>query len=325
MNNSIIKHTSISIIIRKAVIVIITCFLFQINASSQIVNTNSDIKKIGTFFKKVGSSIKIPTLPSIKFPKKEKKVVDTVIKVKPVKVEKIRPSQTSKIKLVLPTLDFSKIKLWNKKPNLLAISKHKLNVLKKNKETQLMDEIETLDISLQKLEEKKIDILESKNELLLDLAALKVQDSLKSILKFDIIDANTKEEPLFTIPVGFTDMDEQIRNLILLGKLPVDNALTTRPYFTTNKQSLNKIVSLIDSNMNYEGELYSKHKINISLLPFSFTQKINTDHPYGGNDGSMTMSKGYQFQASTGVFVKLGHLKIQFRPEYISTASGAYK
>ena len=325
MNNSIIKHTSISIIIRKAIIVIIACFLFQINASSQIVNTNSDIKKIGTFFKKVGSSIKIPTLPSIKFPKKEKKIVDTVIKVKPVKVEKIRPSQTSKIKVVLPTLDFSKIKLWNKKPNLLAISKHKLNALKKNKETQLMDEIETLDLSLQKLEEKKIDILETKNELLLDLAALKVQDSLKSILKFDIIDANTKEEPLFTIPVGFTDMDEQIRNLILLGKLPVDNALTTRPYFTTNKQSLNKIVSLIDSNMNYEGELYSKHKINISLLPFSFTQKINTDHPYGGNDGSMTMSKGYQFQASTGVFVKLGHLKIQFRPEYTSTASGAYK
>ena len=121
MNNSIIKHTSISIIIRKAIIVIIACFLFQINASSQIVNTNSDIKKIGTFFKKVGSSIKIPKLPSIKFPKKEKKVVDTVIKVKPVKVEKIRPSQTSKIKVVLPTLDFSKIKLWNKKPNLLAI------------------------------------------------------------------------------------------------------------------------------------------------------------------------------------------------------------
>ena len=79
MNNSIIKHTSISIIIRKAVIVIITCFLFQINASSQIVNTNSDIKKIGTFFKKVGSSIKIPTLPSIKFPKKEKKVVGDYI------------------------------------------------------------------------------------------------------------------------------------------------------------------------------------------------------------------------------------------------------
>ena len=187
------------------------------------------------------------------------------------KVEKIRPSQTSKIKVVLPTLDFSKIKLWNKKPNLLAISKHKLNVLKKNKETQLMDEIETLDLSLQKLEEKKIDILESKNELLLDLAALKVQDSLKSILKFDIIDANTKEEPLFTIPVGFTDMDEQIRNLILLGKLPVDNALTTRPYFTTNKQSLNKIVSLIDSNMNYEGELYSKHKINKKSKIFFIT------------------------------------------------------
>jgi hypothetical protein len=184
MNNSFFKYLLFRPLFIRAVFFTFSCLLLNNNATGQIVKSNPEIKKIGTFFKKVGSSIKIPKLPSIKFPKKEKKVVDTVIKVKPVKVEKIRPSQTSKIKVVLPTLNFSKIKLWNKKPNLLAISKHKLNVLKKNKETQLMDEIETLDISLQKLEEKKIDIIESKNELLLDLAALKVQDSLKSILNY---------------------------------------------------------------------------------------------------------------------------------------------
>jgi len=325
MNNSFIKHTSFSIFFRKAVLVIVACFFIQVTASAQIVNTNSDLKKIGTYIKDLGSAIKMPKLPTINFKKKEKKKIDTVAIVKPAKVEKIRPSQTSKIKVVLPTIDFSKVNFWKRKKDALAISKHKLNVLKQNKESQITYEIETLDISLQKLEEKKLDIIESKNDLLKDLAALKIQDSLKSILRYDIIDANTKEEPLFTIPVGFTDMDEQIRNLVLLGKLPTDNTLTMRPYFTTNKQSLNKIVSLIDSNLNYEGELYSKHKINVSLLPLSFTQKVNTDHPYGGNDGSMTMSKGYQFQVSAGVFVKIGHLKIQYRPEYVSTASGEYK
>lgn len=328
MNNGFIKYLVFHPIFKKAAFIFLACLFLNTTASAQIIKSNPELKKIGTYIKSVGSSIKLPKLPKITLPtipKKEKKVVDTVIKVKPVKVEKIRPSQTSKIKVVLPTLDFSKIKLWNKNPNPLAISKHKLNVLKKNKVSQITDQIEALDFSIQKLEEKKLDILETKNELLQDLAALKIQDSLKSILRNDIIDANIKEEPLFTIPVGFTDMDEQVRNLVLLGKLPVDDALTIRPYFTTTKQSLNKIVSFIDSNMNYEGELYSKHKINISMLPLSFTQKLNTDHPYGGNDGTMSMSKGYQFQASTGVFVKLGHLKIQFRPEYISTANGQYQ
>ncbi len=303
----------------------LACFLINTSTSAQIVNTNRDVKKIGTFFKNIGSNIKLPKFSKINFKKKDQKNTDTVKPVKIVKIEKIRPAQTSKIKVVLPKINFNNVHLWKRKSNGLGISNHKLNVLKKNKERQISDQIETLDFNLQKLEEKKLDILETKNDLLKDLADLRTQDSLKSILAFDIIDANTKEEPLFTIPVGFTDMDEQVRNLILLGKLPNDNTLTNRPYFTTNKQSLNKIVSLIDSNLNYEGELYSKHKINISLLPLSFTQKITTDHPYGGNDGSMSLSKGYQFQVSTGVFVKLGHLKIQYRPEYISTASDKYK
>jgi len=325
MNNVFIKHISFLSISRKAVIIMVACFLLNTSASAQIVNTNSNIKKVGTYFKNIGSSIKLPKFPKINFKKKDKKITDTVKPVKVDKIVKVRTTQASKIKVVLPKVNFNNVHLWKRKSNGLGISNHKLNVIKKNKERQISDQIEILDFNLQKLEVKKLDILETKNELLKDLADLKIQDSLKSILAFDIIDANTKEEPLFTIPVGFTDMDEQVRNLILLGKLPNDNTLTIRPYFTTNKQSLNKIVSLIDSNLNYEGELYSKRKINISLLPLSFTQKINTDHPYGGNDGSMSLSKGYQFQVSTGVFIKLGHLKIQYRPEYISTASQNYK
>ena len=324
MNNCFINNSLCQRLFKKGILLGLAFLLINASASAQVVNTNSDINKIGKYIKNVGASIKLPKIPKFNLNKKDKKATDTIIAKAP-RVQKNRPSQTSKIKVVLPTIDFSKLHFLKKKSNGINISNAKLNVLKKNKITQINDQIEALDFKIQKLEEKKLDILESKNDLLHDLAALKIQDSLKSILAYDIIDANTKEVPLFSIPVGFTDMDEQVRNLILLGKLPADNSLTIRPYFTTNKQTFSKIVSLIDTNLNYEGTVYDKHNINVTLLPFSFTQKLNTDHPFGGNDGTMTMSKGYQFQVSTGVFVQLGHLKIQFRPEYVSTASDPYQ
>jgi hypothetical protein len=324
MNNCFINNSLCQGLFKKGILLGITFLLIISSASGQVVNTNSDISKIGNYIKNVVASIKLPKLPKFNISKKEKKATDTIIAKAP-RVQKIRPSQTSKIKVVLPTIDFSKLHFLKKKSTGINISNAKLKVLKKNKISQINDQIEALDFKIQKLEEKKLDILESKNDLIHDLAVLKIQDSLKTVLAYDIIDANTKEVPLFTIPVGFTDMDEQVRNLILLGKLPADNSLTIRPYFTTNKQTFSKIVSLIDSNLNYEGTIYDKHNINVTLLPFSFTQKLNSDHPFGGNDGSMTMSKGYQFQVSTGVFVQLGHLKIQFRPEYVNTASDPYQ
>jgi hypothetical protein len=240
--------------------------------------------------------------------------------------------ETSKIKINLPHLDFSNISssklfFWNNKINIdgVAISRNKLGTLKKIKVNTIADNLENLDFKLTKLDEKRNAILEQKNALLNDLELLKIEDSLRKILKPEIIDATKKEQTLFTIPVGFTDMDEQIRNLTLLGQLPNDNSLGERPYFTTNKLSYKKIISLIDSNLNYEGELYTKNNFNISLLPFNFLQKFNSNRPYGGNDGAMTYSRGYQFQASTGIFLHWGNLNIQLRPEYVNASNTSFK
>jgi len=265
---------------------------------------------------------RIINLPS---PKKVKK--DNTEK----SVQKNNSIETGKIKINLPPIDFSiisrsKLFSWNNKINIdgVTISRNKLSNLKKIKINSIEDNIENLEFKLAKIDEKRNAILEQKNILLNDLVALKIQDSLKSILKPEIIDAAIKEVALFTIPVGFTDMDEQIRNLTLLGQLPIDNTLGQRPYFTTNKFSYKKIISLIDSNLNYEGELVTKKNFSISLLPFNFSQKFNSYRPYGGNDGPMTYSRGYQFQTSTGVFVHWGNLNIQLKPEYVNASNASY-
>jgi len=267
-------------------------------------------------------------IKNVHFPKMAKKIITkSTVEVK----KKNNAIETGKIKINLPKIDFaaisnSKLFFWDNKINIdgVNISKNKLSSLKKLKINTISDNIENLDFKLSKLDEKRNSILEQKQELLNDLEALKIQDSLKRVLKPEIIDATIKEHALFTIPVGFTDMDEQIRNLTLLGKLPSDNTLGERPYFTTNKLSYKKIISLIDTNLNYEGELITRKNFSISLLPFNFSQKYNSQRPYGGNDGAMTYSKGYQFQTSTGFFMHWGNLNIQLKPEYVNASNANY-
>jgi len=138
------------------------------------------------------------------------------------------------------------------------------------------------------------------------------------------VDYKTPAYASIAIPVGFTDIDEQVRNLVLLDKIPTDNNLTVRPYYTNSKLTYASLLNLIDTGIHYNGTIYATKHTNVTLLPISFLQKVNTDHPYGWNDGAMSFSKGYQFQVSGGVYAHWHKLKIQLRPEYVSTASSPY-
>ena len=71
--------------------------------------------------------------------------------------------------------------------------------------------------------------------------------------------------------------------------------------------------------------MYQSRGNSISLLPINLSQKLNTDHPYGWNDGAMSYSKGYQMQVAAGIFASFGNLKVQLRPEFVKTASGQYE
>ena len=220
-----------------------------------------------------------------------------------------------------------KLNFWSKNQKLdsFKIPKYKVNQIKKSKIITYRDEISDIDSKIFLLEQNKASLMNQKKAYEKDIATLTSEDSIKEKLKPEIKDALISVRSSLAIPVGFTDIDEQIRNLQLLNKIPSDQSLTIRPYHTDTKFNYAKILSLIDSNIQYNGLLYQSRGNSISLLPINLSQKLNTDHPYGWNDGAMSYSKGYQMQVGAGIFASFGNLKVQLRPEFVKTASGQYE
>ncbi len=144
---------------------------------------------------------------------------------------------------------------------------------------------------------------------------------------FDYFKITPSNKPTaeMSVPVGFTDIDELIRDLQLAGKIAPNDGLTIRPFYTNSDITYNKLLKLIDADIENNNQLVSRPNFNISLLPINFTQKLTTHHPYGWNDGAFSLSKGYQFLIGGGVYIQWHKLKIQLRPEFVNTASGNYE
>jgi len=127
------------------------------------------------------------------------------------------------------------------------------------------------------------------------------------------------------IPVGYTNFDDNIRDLQLLGKLEAQQSLTIRPYILTPKFGYDSLLAMIDPELENNGHLVEKKYLDIQLLPLNFLQKNNSHHPYGWNDGPLSFSKGYQFVGSGGVYIRLGNIHLTLMPEFFKTASSPYE
>jgi hypothetical protein len=135
----------------------------------------------------------------------------------------------------------------------------------------------------------------------------------------------TKNENAMPIAVGYTDFDENIRDLQLLGKLPTDNSLTIRPYILPKSVTYDSLLKAIDPSIVNNGHLVRKKHFDLQLLPVNFLQKYNSHHPYGWNDGPLSFSKGYQYLVSGGVYMRWRNIHLTLRPEYFRTASDQYE
>jgi len=135
----------------------------------------------------------------------------------------------------------------------------------------------------------------------------------------------TKNENAMPIAVGYTDFDENIRDLQLLGKLPTDNSLTIRPYILPKSVTYDSLLKAIDPSIVNNGHLFHKKHFDLQLLPVNFLQKYNSHHPYGWNDGPLSFSKGYQYLVSGGVYMHWRNIHLTLRPEYFHTASDNYE
>ncbi len=127
------------------------------------------------------------------------------------------------------------------------------------------------------------------------------------------------------IPVGYTNFDDNIRDLQLMGKLEPQQSLTIRPYILTPKFGYDSLLAMIDPELENNGHLVEKKYLDIQLLPINFLQKYNSHHPYGWNDGPLSFSKGYQFVGSGGFYMRLGNIHLTLMPEFFKTASSPYE
>jgi hypothetical protein len=313
----------------------VSMFTNSLVAQDSIVIKKPNTEKIKNFIKGIlpANPSKTKTLKTtIAKPAKTAKVVREK-KQKPEKIKVNKEISTpayNPIKIKLPqfsNINLRKFNFWSKNQKLdsFKIPKYKVTQIKKSKIIAYRDNIEDINSKIFSIEQKKEILLNEKKSLEKSILELAIEDSVKLKLRPEIKDALITVRSSLAIPVGFTDIDEQIRNLQLLNKLPSDQSLTIRPYHTDTKFNYAKILSLIDSNIKYNGSLYQSRGNSISLLPINLSQKLNTDHPYGWNDGAMSYSKGYQMQVGAGIFASFGNLKIQLRPEFVKTASGQYE
>jgi hypothetical protein len=313
----------------------VSMFTNSLVAQDSIVIKKPNTEKIKTFIKGIfpaNPSKSKKVKPAIPKPAKTAKVVREK-KQKPEKIivnKEISTPAYNPIKIKLPqfsNINLKKLNFWskNQKMDSFKIPKYKVTQIKKSKIIAYRDNIEDINSKIFSIEQKKEILLNEKKSLEKSILELAIEDSVKLKLRPEIKDALITVRSSLAIPVGFTDIDEQIRNLQLLNKIPSDQSLTIRPFYTDTKFNYAKILSLIDSNIQYNGILYQSRGNSISLLPINFSQKLNTDHPYGWNDGAMSYSKGYQMQVGAGIFASFGNLKVQLRPEFVKTASGQYE
>ncbi len=236
--------------------------------------------------------------------------------------QSLSKKKSNTIKIVLPKIQLPKIKLPfipNSQNNLkLPVSKTTLRQLKNTKLDHLAIDLFEVESSIEKLQVKKKNIENN-------IQKLNQPDSLKYVLKEEISLYKKSSEAYNAIPVGSSDIDELIRNLVLLDKIPSNNNLTVRPYYTDSKLTYLQLLQLIDTNIEYNPVLAKGYSFNIQKLPLTIGQKLNTNRPYGWNDGALSYSKGYQFQISTGVFASWRNIKVQLKPEYVQTAKGNYE
>ena len=263
-----------------------------------------------------------------KQPKVQKPKVQPQPKAKQPKVKKPKPqsatSSSNRIQIKLPKIgplfkkQIAQFTNTKRKDTSIKIGKVPLKRLKQNKIDELSTNVIDIETQIQQLQAQK-DWLEKR------INVLETPDSVKKVLRKEIIDYKAASQAEMPIPVGNTDIDELVRNLVLLDKIPSNTNLTIRPYYTETKLNYQSLLQTIDSTIEYDPLLFKNKYFTLKKLPLQFGQKLNTNHPYGGNDGAMSYSKGYQFQISGGVYAQFKNIKLLLRPEYVQTASQQYK
>lgn len=103
-----------------------------------------------------------------------------------------------------------------------------------------------------------------------------------------------------SLPVGTVLLDDYYRRSQLNADSLQSSSLMIRPTHDINQ---------------------TNEKIVLKVLPLTWKQQFNSDHPEGINDGAMIPARGYQTLLSGGVYLKYGIFSIQLMPELVYAAN----
>ena len=156
-----------------------------------------------------------------------------------------------------------------------------------------------------------------------------------------------------TVPVGLPFFEDAMRRAQLMGRLDSAVSFTIRPihpisaFDRTDPYGLDSSIFPTDTNVygrytdwllylkkdstNYRLKFHQANRADgspnyrpkkdrharITLLPIYTHTRFNQHHPYGWADGPMIPNRGLQQYLSAGVYVKLGPIEAQYRPEFV--------
>lgn len=128
-----------------------------------------------------------------------------------------------------------------------------------------------------------------------------------------------------SLPVTSHTLNDYYRTMQLAGKVDSDISFTIRPLSSSALKAAdlfgpdNTLRS--DHWIETQPVLVDKGRGEFRILPLTWHQQFNSNHPYGWNDGAMIPAKGYQTLISGGFYVKYGALSIQLQPEFVYAAN----
>ncbi len=124
-----------------------------------------------------------------------------------------------------------------------------------------------------------------------------------------------------SIPVSYPVIEEAIRRKQLLGELDQEISFGLRPLHASSLSAQ----AQIDGLLPFFYFLHHKERADdgkftkaLALLPIRNTFTYNSGRPYGWGNGLMIPNVGFQNYSSLGVFGKIGPLKVQLQPEFVT-------
>jgi hypothetical protein len=132
-----------------------------------------------------------------------------------------------------------------------------------------------------------------------------------------------------SLPAGSLVLDDYYRMMQLLGKVDSNVSFTVRPIISASTLKVSDVfdpdsVLKRDHWIDAGSVYFDKGRGKVQILPLSWQQQFNSNHPYGWNDGAMIPAKGYQTMVSGGLYFKYGPLSIQLRPEYVYATNPSF-